>query len=370
MPELSIAIPMYNAARYITAVLASIHENHFTDYEILLIDDGSTDETAKICEDLQARYHDVRLIRKRHGGVASARNAGMDEAGGKYIAFIDADDMVTKDYLNALVSTAEAKQVDWVACGYRELWPDGHVHGRGKDRPIFPVFRREVCFYGQEAREAVKRAVFYGPGKNNLASACMGVYRIGLLREHGIRFREDIAYGEDTLFNYEVASKLNGFAYLPPAMYLYLQHSASSKHTMFQASIMESEMTLMTALDEKRQALGDAWSYEALRYLMLQIFTIFRQHILLLEDNEERQRAYETVDQALGREPIAGIWEKITAKHAIGIWEKGFLQLLKKRSYRLMDLCWRSFAKRMVLGKNAKNRQNNHESGAGNKAKQ
>lgn len=105
MPKVSVIIPAYNAERFIGQTIESVFAQTFQDFEIIVIDDGSTDKTAEIVESF-----DVQCIRRTNGGVSNARNAGMEKAKGKYIAFLDADDLWEVTKLEKQVSVLDANE--------------------------------------------------------------------------------------------------------------------------------------------------------------------------------------------------------------------------------------------------------------------
>ena len=107
MPKVSVVIPAYNAARFIRQTLDSAAAQTFRDFEIIVVDDGSQDETAQIVESFGER---VRLIRQPNGGVSKARNVGMEQARGEYIAFLDADDLWEKSKLEQQVALLDENE--------------------------------------------------------------------------------------------------------------------------------------------------------------------------------------------------------------------------------------------------------------------
>ena len=99
MPKISVVIPVYNTEKYLHRCLDSILAQTFTDFELLLIDDGSTDQSGAICDEYAANYSQIRVYHKENGGVSSARNYGLDKACGEWIAFCDSDDWVYPGWL-------------------------------------------------------------------------------------------------------------------------------------------------------------------------------------------------------------------------------------------------------------------------------
>ena len=117
MPLVSIIVPIYNTFSTLYRCIDSILAQSYTDFELLLINDGSVDGSGFICDEYAAKDSRVRVCHKQNGGVSSARNLGLDNACGEWITFIDSDDYVLPSYLFRLTSCLDA---DWIIGGYRE----------------------------------------------------------------------------------------------------------------------------------------------------------------------------------------------------------------------------------------------------------
>lgn len=138
--KVSVVIPAYNEEKYIGACLASIQRQTLEEIEVLVVNDGSTDHTA----DIVAGFQDqsplrLRLFTRKNAGQGAARNFGLTQAQGKYLAFVDSDDYVDADYLKNLYETAERYGSDVVTSGYRSVLPDGRVLQTANVSPLRPV---------------------------------------------------------------------------------------------------------------------------------------------------------------------------------------------------------------------------------------
>ena len=116
----SVVVPVYNVEPFLPECVESILAQTWQNYEVILVDDGSTDSSGKMCDDYARKNTRVRVIHKKNGGLSSARNAGIDIALGNYIAFVDSDDAVHPDYLKVLVEIAEGLDADLVACDFNK----------------------------------------------------------------------------------------------------------------------------------------------------------------------------------------------------------------------------------------------------------
>lgn len=118
-PKISVIVPVYKAEKYLHRCVDSLLAQTFQDYEILLIDDGSPDRSGEICDEYAKRDARIRVFHKENGGVSSARNTGLDNANGEWIAFVDSDDWVESDYLQIMIEPTANKSVEYVVSGIR-----------------------------------------------------------------------------------------------------------------------------------------------------------------------------------------------------------------------------------------------------------
>ena len=120
---ISVIVPVYNCGQYLRQCLDSILAQTYTDLEILLVDDGSNDNTGDICDAYMEADLRVKVIHKKNGGAVSARKAGLERASGRYIAFVDGDDWIEPDMLEKLYNTLTKQRVDVAMCGmYQNLF--------------------------------------------------------------------------------------------------------------------------------------------------------------------------------------------------------------------------------------------------------
>ena len=138
-PKISVIVPVYNTEKYLERCLLSlIDQNIDQKYEIIVINDGSTDSSLEIAEEIAECYENVKVYSRGNGGMSAARNTGLEHARGKYIAFVDSDDYVEKSYLSKMYETAESSGADIVCCNFRCVDEDGEpagIDGILKHRP-------------------------------------------------------------------------------------------------------------------------------------------------------------------------------------------------------------------------------------------
>ena len=178
-PLISVIVPVYNAEKYLSKCLDSILAQTYTNLEIILVDDGSTDNSSKICEKYARKDNRIKVIHKQNGGVSSARNTALAIVTGEYIGFVDSDDYVDHDMYDYLLSLIILNKADISRCSIYEISP---IISNTKSLP--PQKALEVCY----PHLYVCNMLF--------SKACIA----------NIAFDEDIAFGEDMKFCVEALS--------------------------------------------------------------------------------------------------------------------------------------------------------------------
>lgn len=186
-PDLSIVVPVYNAEKYLERCLNSIINPNYN-YEIILVDDGSQDNSGKICDEFAKQYPFIKVHHKTNGGVSSARNFGIDHAKGDYITFIDADDYVSKLYFLVVFDFIKNIYTDCFLFNlYREDL-DGNF--TANKLPISDGFYRDRA-----------RILSFSLSQYSFANASYTkIYKLKLIKENNLRFNENIKICEDNIF--------------------------------------------------------------------------------------------------------------------------------------------------------------------------
>ena len=189
-PTVSVVIPVYNAEAHIRDCLDSIRAQTLPQWEAILIDDGSKDSSGRILDEAAERDPRFRVIHQENGGVSRARNAGIEAATGKYLLFVDADDLVTPEYFAEMVGAAETYGTDLVLCGYdrfNDVWE--------KHFQLTP-------YYAVLFRSAGELSMVYTEARSNMfgVSIWAKLFRTDMIRAHNLRFDPAISYEEDCVF--------------------------------------------------------------------------------------------------------------------------------------------------------------------------
>ena len=238
-PLVSIIVPMYNAADCAARCVESICAQTYKSIEVLLLNDGSTDDTLAVCARLAEKDHRIALLDKPNTGAAETRNRGIGLAHGKYIQFADCDDWLAPDFTEKLVMAAEAHAADLVIAPFWMVYPENYVeHIRPWEKAVNTVLKRNAPrtrAYGylpagvytgpQYARQLIQKpnTFYYGVLWNKL-------YRRDVLLEHGVRFHKEL-FAEDQLFNTEYLRFVHTAVSIPDIGYYYLQNTQSVSHS-------------------------------------------------------------------------------------------------------------------------------------------
>lgn len=126
-PKISVIVPVYNVEKFLRRCIDSILAQTFTDFELLLIDDGSKDKSGEICDEYAAKDARIRVFHKQNGGVSSARNLGIDKAQGEWVYFVDSDDWIEIETLS-IVQSIDMRKIGIIKFGYYEDFYDGKIN--------------------------------------------------------------------------------------------------------------------------------------------------------------------------------------------------------------------------------------------------
>lgn len=220
IPTYSIVIPVYNAENYLDGCMQSVlMQRSGSKYEIILVNDGSADHSAELCDRYAAQLPCVKVIHQTNQGVSAARNAGISASSGMYILFLDADDCWDEGLLDALDQLIP-QQPDIIEFGYQKFG------GTEDHAPVFPAVKVS----------GVTGAEYFGAHKARncmpIASSCTAAFRRQLLENHNIRFPVGISYGEDFDFHMQCLKAATSVVSLREAFYRYRMNEQSATHTL------------------------------------------------------------------------------------------------------------------------------------------
>lgn len=194
MEKISVVIPVYNVEKYLEECVDSVLQQTYSNYEIILVDDGATDKSGTICDCYAKKYDCVKVIHQKNGGLSAARNTGLREATGKYVYFLDSDDYIEDKTLEKLIEIAENENADVV-------FFDGFVFFTDcEENPNVWKYERTKKYKSQKGRDILKELLLTDEYRTAVP---LMLLRTAYLREYQLTFRESILH-EDELFTFLV----------------------------------------------------------------------------------------------------------------------------------------------------------------------
>lgn len=234
----SIIVPVYNVERYIERCIESILAQTYKNIELILINDGSDDNSLQICNVFSNRDKRIRVIDKENTGVSSTRNIGIELARGKYLCFIDSDDYIENNYVEMLVGNIHENAVTF--CGY---FVDTYKEN-GNISSIPKIYRKEN---GNE----ISNNLVYVFHQGFLSVIWNKIYDVSRLRENNIKFDEKLSLGEDLLFNLEYlktgVKKIESVNY---SLYHYIKRGKESLDNKYRRDFLDIQENLFGKLTE------------------------------------------------------------------------------------------------------------------------
>lgn len=214
--KVSVIIPAYNVEKYIEKCIDSVINQTYKNLEILVIDDGSKDETGKILDKIKSRDQRIRVVHKKNGGVSSARNTGLDIATGDYIAFLDADDYWAEDFVQHMLGIAQNTGADFCVSKY-------FITKEGEKQ-----FSKEII---EELTNVQGTALLLSP--DTIVGCHNKLYQRELIEKNGLRFSTELFYGEGLFFITTVAQLAKRIAVTNRKIYFYRKDNQESATTRF-----------------------------------------------------------------------------------------------------------------------------------------
>lgn len=212
-PKVSIVIPVYNAQKYLHKCIDSILNQTFLDFEVLLIDDGSKDTSAEICDEYALRDSRVKVCHIPNSGVSAARNKGIELASGTHIAFVDADDWIENIFLERFDEILSYDKIDLIVCGY--------CYEYVSNKPL-----QYYSLPNQKAKTKIQLGeVIPELEYNRMLSSVWGkLYRRDIIVNNKLSFDTTISFGEDTIFTWSYLFLVDSIAVTNTIGYHYVQY--------------------------------------------------------------------------------------------------------------------------------------------------
>ncbi|MED3939487.1 glycosyltransferase family 2 protein [Priestia megaterium] len=230
MPLLSIIIPVYKAELYLNQCIESILKQTFKDFELILINDGSPDNSGEICDKYAKKDARIRVVHKKNQGVSTARNLGIDISKGKYLMFSDADDYVEPTWCEEMYNLVVNSDKSLVISGFC-------IHNNRKTNKL----KTNINLSNLENKSTLKKKNFLNLYlKQMLNSPCNKIFISKLVKDNNIRFDESLSLGEDLLFNLEYLKKVDhDILIINKPLYNYILRNVESLDNKYYENLFE-----------------------------------------------------------------------------------------------------------------------------------
>lgn len=296
MSKISVIIPVYNTEHYLPRCIESILAQTFTDFELLLIDDGSKDNSGRICDEYAAKDSRIRVFHKKNGGVSSARNLGLDKAQGEWIAFVDSDDWIYTDYFEEMLSKsihADLVVSSYIVEGKIDPW----------DKPL------NLQTYTKDSiRDCLEENIH---NISFLAPWCK-LFNRNIIEQKLIRFNTFIKQGEDSLFNLDYLKYVSCIQLLPSQKY------CTSRLNPYCASgVIYDHKQYLYAIDcisNSAKEIEKLFNWDSSPYIINMTLGYFRRCILSMRQNKSYKTRKKVMKDILSNKHIKLL---INEKHII-----------------------------------------------------
>lgn len=258
-PLISVIIPIYNAELHLDECLFSLLRQTYNNFEIILINDGSTDKSETICLQYKERDNRVRYYKQANLGVSAARNKGIKLSAGTFITFVDSDDWVAPNYLNVLY--------DAIKIGHRDLACVSYFRVETAEK-LIPYVQPQCVI---SCRNELASICYETNMPIILGGVCGKLYKASIIRHYNIVFPRDINYCEDNVFNIEYYKRTDSAILLSDLLYFYRAHSNEVSLSPTEKMILDS----LKVIEHRLKYFSYADSFDKIHFYNESIFFIF-----------------------------------------------------------------------------------------------
>lgn len=346
-PMVSIIVPVYNAAPYLKQCVDSLTNQTLKEIEIILINDGSTDDSLAVCVELASKDDRIRLIDKLNGGVSEARNDGLRAAIGEHVGFVDPDDWVDADMYERMLATLMTAQADICMCNYVKETKEGTVPVLMKQTGTI----EEAAILDEIVANVIAKPSFRSGETDIMGSVCRLLSSRELFEKENIWFDKEVAFMEDLLVCVEAFLKCERIVIDAGAYYHYRVHESSTVMA-FKPQFYQRQKQAFAKLQALLVHEGVANALEmrlANRYIIIALLSLANEaHKDNLLPFREKIR---NIDKILADDKLASILGKIDLE-AVESRKKLELKLMKKKTSVMLYLYYSVFNKiKAALGK-------------------
>ena len=253
MSLVSIILPVYNSEKYISTCIESLLKQTYQNIEIIIVNDGSTDNTAKICENYKIKDSRIKFINKINGGICSARNEGLKYITGKYLMFCDHDDIYLDNTVEIMVNAIKSMKMDFVKCGIKYITIKNNRIINKKVK----LCKKDVEYYKSE----IINNYCYIKNSKLLVYVWNGIYSVSFIKNNNIIFDNKYKFGgEDADFNYKCLKYSKKIGFINKVLYVHnrrLEFSTAAKYDRNQIYSlymnMDQEFNMINSISKYRK---------------------------------------------------------------------------------------------------------------------
>lgn len=323
MPVTSIIMPVYNGDQYIKKSIDIILRQTFKDFELILINDGSTDNSKEICDEYAKQDMRIKIINKENGGAWSARNKGINVAEGKYIMFLDCDDWYEDTLLEEMNKSIENNNADLVICGQMDVI----VNKKNDVIKYNKVLLEEHCY---KSNDEILNNYIYLKEKNIADVLWNKIYKAEIIKQFNLKF-ENFKRGEDTVFNANYYEKINKCVVLNKILYYYRIDSSNPVWLKYSKDyynvLSEENQAIINKLKQWGRYDKNASSYQSLDFIR-GIIGYF-SWISYSKSNFKFKEKYLKVSEILNKDKVKDCLINVRGK---GIFEKIIIKSMKSKN--------------------------------------
>ena len=331
--NISFVLPVYNVEQYLVECIDSILNQTVSAYEIILIDDGSTDGSGQICDEYAEKNDLIKVIHKKNAGLGMARNTGIENASGDYIVFIDSDDYIANDYIEYLQNELANKDLDFIKAGLIRVDDDGNQ--------LSSLEFEDQEYSNEKIRfELIPRMIGSAPDKKDSIpmSSCFTAYRLEIIRHNNLKFKsERDVISEDIVFNIEYLSFCKKVFISSYSKYYY-RVNYNSLSTSYRADRFEKCIELYNLENQLLRQIGieTECQYRLDRQFFIYIKMCIKQ-LKIIKNKIGVRCTLEEIDKITSNETVNGIARRFP-KLKMGLVRGGFVYMLQYRLNFLLYL--------------------------------
>lgn len=229
----SIVMPIYNAEKYMEKAINSVLMQNYNDFELILVDDGSTDESGKIADEFSEKDSRIVVLHQKNSGPATARNTGILNAKGEYLLFIDTDDEFEQCAFRSIYEQLKKEPVDFLCFGYKTVKKSLKKENTIDLKPKYKLYKTIEEILKEQL--SIVNSFFFSVVWNK-------AYKVSFIKDNNIFMKNDVYVGSDLCFNLEVLEKAKNYCELDKSLYKYIVQNPNSICTRYDSKKFEREI--------------------------------------------------------------------------------------------------------------------------------